>query len=123
MDGFYDFWFLLQLGQPDKGFFAVRACMDVANTSFTGFDAPVWTRTVNGPSKLFDATITLPGGDRFMEVLYRGIEFHANDLLRIGLNLYADTSGATVSDLAGSVVPFSEFKMTYPIPNVQVMQP
>lgn len=120
LDGFYDFWCLLQLGTPDRGFFAIRSILDTANTSFTGLDTPTWSRRVNGPSQLFDASTNTLDGHSYMEVLYRGIEFHANDLFRIGLNIYADTSGVSVGNITGSVVPFSEFRFTYGIPNALV---
>lgn len=120
LDGFYDIYYLLQLGASASGSFAIKSVLDVATTANDGYTTPTWGRVVNGPSSFFESNVLSTDGDMYFPVLYRGIEFHANNLFRIGINMFADASGPPVAAITSSVVPLSEFRFAYGIPNAQV---
>jgi hypothetical protein len=66
-------------------------------------------------------SIDVPSGQRTWQILYRGCELHANDLARIGINMYDEPGGGTVADITGTTVPYSEFRFVYAIPNDAVV--
>lgn len=127
-DGFYDFWYQLSLTTStslpaSNGFYALHSFLETAITSDSGFASPTWTRLIDGPSKQFRAAEVALFGDNSMQVIYRGIEMHANDLFRIGINMFVDITGPAVADLTTAVVQLSEFRLVYAVPNQQVLQP
>lgn len=125
-DGFYDFWYQIGLTTATTvsgGDFALHCFLETAVTSDSGFTSPTWTRLIDGPSKFFKNDVVALYGDNSMQVIYRGIEMHANDLFRMGLNTFVDITGPAVADLQNIVVQLSEFRLVYPIPNQQVLQP
>lgn len=120
VDGFYDFWYMVVLPGSTTGNFAIRSGMELAITSDTGFLAPVFTSVILGPATNFTSGTAFVGGKLRWEVSYKGSEFHANDLVRFGLNMYNDAGVSPGADITGTVIPYSEFKFSYAIPNEAV---
>lgn len=114
MDGFYDFFTKWTINDDiSTASLEFLPFVDTANTSDTGLSTPSWTRLYTGPSRQFINCHI----DKHFGVLYRGVEMHANDLLRFGIQIWSPIA------LNQTTVSRSEFRMVYPIPNYQVMQP
>lgn len=127
-DGFYDFWYQISVSSSTiigpGGGYALHSVLETATTSDDGqFTTPVFSLLIDGPSKFFLVDTVALNGDNSMQVIYRGIEMHANDLFRMGLNMFVDVSGPGVAEITGATVVLSEFRFTYPIPNNQKRQP
>lgn len=108
VDGFYDFWMMWEVDDDIHGNnIEFKTFMDGANTSSTGIGSPSWSRLITGPSRDFlNENI-----DLYFEALYRGVELHANDVVRFGVQTY------TSQTLTTTIITHSEFRFTYPIPN------
>jgi hypothetical protein len=113
IDGFYSFY--LFWWSTDNIAANIETRLQIAPTSDSGFGAPsfaeptldgivAWRDTVS----LGTATSARSGGS--ME--FRGVELHANDLVRFQVR----QDNAT-TDLTGTNVLTSEFRFLYPIPN------
>ena len=116
VDGFYDLWYMVAMTARTSGSFSLRSTLEGAQASDSGYASPTFNTLQFGPSQYFHGSLLVPNGHLRWEVLYRNFELHANDLVRIGLNMYNDPAGGTVADQVGTVVA-SEFKFTYAIPN------
>lgn len=113
-DGYYDFWHLWYIADAIAATTEFEERIEVADTSESGFTTPTFVEPINQArmTKRFAAGVSL---DKNMISLYRGIEMHANDLVRFRVRI----DGA--NSLSSTVVVSSEIKFTYAIPNrVQV---
>lgn len=105
-DGFYSFWMNWQSGDNFTAAAAIKTLMDTANTSITGFAAPSWTRYMN----IIQDIPANPGFGRWWNSEFRGIELHANDLVRFGIQVYSTVA------LSSTIVVQSEFIFESAIP-------
>lgn len=110
LDGFYSFYLHWFSNDNPGGQVNCDVACQLALTSDTGFGAPVWTNPITNyrQSIQFNAAATFDHG-QFN--LFRGVELHANDLVRFRIRQDGGTN------LTTTTVITSEFLFLYPIPN------
>lgn len=107
-DGYYDFYLHWNIADDIHTFTVeLQPVMELAITSDAGFGAPSFSTLIIGST----TTKTSAHIDNRFDNLYRGVELHANNLLRFGIKQYGGTN------LVNTTVSQSEFRMTYAIPN------
>ena len=106
-DGFYDFYLDWLIANNSVVVDTeISTFMDTANTSITGYGAVAWTRAVTAPGKFIPANQHI--GLSFF-ASYAGIELHANDLVRFGIQVYSANN-------LTATVPVARFALESPIP-------
>lgn len=107
-DGYYDFWMDWQILDVPAANEELEIRLESAPTSDSGFAAPVFTEVQPRFTKTFFSTKSL---DNHFFILHRGVELHANDLVRFRVRVNGGTTFTTTTVIT------SEFRFTYPIPN------
>lgn len=107
-DGLYDIWLKWAIADNVASATSLSSILQFANTSDTGIASPSWSTLPGGQSKTL-ATGTSTVDTSFM-CLYRGNEFHANDLARVGVQIYGSQT------LTATTVAIAEFRYIRPLP-------
>lgn len=112
-DGIYDITIEFQYHDPAQ-VYEVQIYAQSATTSDTGFAAPVWNNLNQPNGSLFQMyiqnNVAAPKFGQFYNTIWRGIELHANDLIR----LQAQQSGVGA---ANTFITFFDVRWAAPIPN------
>lgn len=107
IDGFYNFWCIWNVNDNPATTTEIEVRVEVAPTSNSGIGSPVFAQAGDRFSKTILSTNSL---DRYLTCDWKGIELHANDLLRFSVRINGPVA------FTNTDVESSQFEYVAPIP-------